>query len=92
MCIEANICPGGAPARTPQQKPRAPRQKPSLWIVSTHGWQDVPVYDREDLRPGCKLHGPLLIEERTTTAFVGAGDAVEVNAADDFLVHIGAAA
>ncbi|MHC2440353.1 hydantoinase/oxoprolinase family protein [Bradyrhizobium sp. USDA 4451] len=79
------------PAREPQQKPPVPRQKRSVWIDSTHGWQDVPVYDGDDLRPGCKLQGPLLIEERTTTAFVGPRDVVEVNPADDFLVHIGAA-
>ncbi|MGY3473522.1 hydantoinase/oxoprolinase family protein [Bradyrhizobium ottawaense] len=80
------------PARTSQQKTPAPRQKRSVWIDSTYGWQDIPVYDGEDLRPGCKLQGPLLIEERTTTAFIGPNDVVEVNTADDFLVHIGAAA
>ncbi len=80
------------PARTPQQRPPAPRQRRPVWIDPMHGWQDLPVYDGEDLRPGCKLQGPLLIEERTTTAFAGPEDMVEVNAADDFLVHIGAAA
>jgi hypothetical protein len=48
----------------------------------------VPVYDGRDLRPGCKLPGPLLIEERTTTAFIGPRDSLEVDARDDFLVHI----
>lgn len=79
------------PIREPQQKPPVPRQKRSVWIDSTCGWRDIPVYDGEDLRLGCKLQGPLLIEERTTTAFVGSRDVVEVNPADDFLVHIGAA-
>ena len=45
-----------------------------------------------DLRPGCKLDGPLLIEERTTTAFVGPRDRLEVDPRDDFLVHVGAIA
>lgn len=80
------------PARRPQQKPPVPRQKRSIWIDSTYGWQDIPVYDGEDLRPGCKLQGPLLIEELTTTAFVGPKDVVEVNGSDDFLVHIGGVA
>ncbi|WGS19203.1 MULTISPECIES: hydantoinase/oxoprolinase family protein [unclassified Bradyrhizobium] len=74
------------------QETPMPRLKRPVWIDSTRGWQDIPVYDGEDLRPGCKLQGPLLIEERTTTAFVGPSDIVEVNAAADFLVHIGAAA
>ena len=59
--------------------------------IPAHGWRDVPVYDGADLRPGCKLDGPLLIEERTTTAFVGPRDRLEVDARDDFLVHVGAA-
>ncbi|MCA6112216.1 hydantoinase/oxoprolinase family protein [Bradyrhizobium cenepequi] len=80
------------PARTPYQKPPVPRQSRPVWIDPIHGWQDVPVYDGLDLRPGCKLEGPLLIEERTTTAFVGPSDVVEVNAADNFLVRIGGVA
>jgi N-methylhydantoinase A len=52
----------------------------------------VPVYDGADLRPGCKLQGPLLVEELTTTAFIGPADLLEVDAADDFVVHIGASA
>ncbi|WP_439360384.1 hydantoinase/oxoprolinase family protein [Bradyrhizobium sp. DASA03007] len=80
------------PARTSKQKPPAPRQRRPVWIDPALGWQDTPVYHGDDLRPGCKLQGPLLIEERTTTAFVGPGDIVEVNATNDFLVHIGAAA
>ena len=43
------------------------------------------------LRPGCKLPGPLLIEERTTPAFIGPRDLLEIDARDDFLVHINAA-
>ena len=44
------------------------------------GWRDVPVYDGADLTVGCTLDGPLLIEERTTTAFVGPKDRLEVDA------------
>jgi N-methylhydantoinase A len=32
----------------------------------------------------------LLVEERTTTAFVGPRDVLEVDERDDFLVHVGA--
>lgn len=77
-------------ARHSQAGPPTPREKRKVWIDSTHGWQEVPVYDGADLRPGCRLDGPLLIEERTTTAIVGPDDVLEVDARDDFLVHIGA--
>jgi N-methylhydantoinase A len=77
-------------ARSPQTLPPTPRETRKVWIDAAHGWHDVPVYDGDSLRPGCKLPGPLLIEERTTTAFIGPRDLLEVDARDDFLVHIGA--
>ena len=55
-----------------------------------HGWREVPIYDGADLGPGCTLDGPLLIEERTMTAFIGPRDRLEVDARDDFLIHVGA--
>ena len=76
-------------ARAPQAEPPKPRETRPVWIDTTHGWQEVPVYDGSDLRPGCTLPGPLLVEERTTTAFIGPRDTLEVDARDDFLVHIG---
>lgn len=81
-----------AAARSPQSAPPKPRETRKVWIDPTHGWREVPVYDGDDLRPGCSLAGPLLIEERTTTAFVGPRDLLEVDERDDFLVHIDAQA
>jgi N-methylhydantoinase A len=77
-------------ARPPQAAPPVPRETRAVWIDPAHGWRDVPVYAGEALRPGAKLAGPLLIEESTTTAFVGPADRLEVDPRDDFLVHIGA--
>jgi N-methylhydantoinase A len=78
-------------ARKPQAAPPVPRETRPVWIDPAHGWRDVPVYDGAELRPGCTLAGPLLIEERTTTAFIGPRDTLEVDARDDFLVHVDAA-
>lgn len=79
-------------APSPQASAPEPRERRKVWIDPAHGWRDVPVYDGADLAPGCTLDGPLLIEERTTTAFVGPRDRLEVDARNDFLVHIGAPA
>jgi N-methylhydantoinase A len=76
--------------RGPQTAAPTPREKRKVWIDPVHGWREVPIYDGADLGPGCTLEGPLLIEERTTTAFVGPRDRLEVDARDDFLVHVGA--
>lgn len=79
-------------ARSPQQGSPKPKETRKVWIDPATGWRDVPVYDGDDLRPGCALNGPLLVEEKTTTAFIGPRDRLEVDARDDFLVHIGGAA
>ena len=79
-------------ARSPQTDAPQPRETRKVWIDPATGWLDVPIYDGADLRPGCRLDGPLLVEERTTTAFVGPRDVLEVDERDDFLVHVGALA
>jgi N-methylhydantoinase A len=76
--------------RSPQTAKPTPREKRKVWIDPVHNWREVPIYDGADLRPGCMLEGPLLIEERTMTAFVGPRDRLEVDERDDFLVHVDA--
>ena len=78
-------------ARAAQTDAPSPRETRKVWIDPATGWLDVPIYDGADLRPGCRLNGPLLVEERTTTAFVGPNDLLEVDERDDFLVHVGGA-
>jgi N-methylhydantoinase A len=56
------------------------------------GFQAVPIYDGNQLRPGQKLDGPALVEERNTTILVGPGDRLEVDASDNFLIHVAALA
>ncbi len=77
-------------ARAPQAAQPMPRETRKVWIDPARGWREVAVYDGADLAPGCRLDGPLLVEERTTTAFIGPDDALEVDARDDFLIHVGA--
>jgi N-methylhydantoinase A len=52
------------------------------------GFQAVPIYDGNKLRPGQKLKGPALVEERNTTILVGPGDRLEVDASDNFRIHV----
>jgi N-methylhydantoinase A len=55
------------------------------------GFQTVPIYDGNDMRPGHELKGPALIEERNTTILVGPGDRLEIDSSDNFLIHVAAA-
>lgn len=54
------------------------------YVDEPHGWMDVEVYSGADLRPGHRLSGPLIVEEATTTVFVGARDTLTVDAAGNF--------
>lgn len=65
------------------------REMRSVYVDDDHGWCDIPVYDGAALRPGHRLQGPLIVEEPTTTAFVGLHEAVEVDAHNNLVVRLG---
>ena len=52
------------------------------------GVVDTPIYRGSDLEAGHKIDGPLVIEETTTTIFVGAGDRLEIDEGGNYLIHI----
>ena len=52
------------------------------------GFVPTPVYRGSDLRPGHRLEGPLLVEERTTTVVAGPGDRIEVLPSGDLLMTL----
>ena len=76
----AAAAPGDAP-------PAATALRP-VYMDAEHGWQDTPVYAGADLRPGFAQDGPMLVEESTTTVFVGPKDRLTVDAADNFMIEI----
>jgi N-methylhydantoinase A len=71
-----------------RSEPMALRQ---VYTDSSHGWQETPVFAGADLRPGFSQDGPMLVEELTTTVFVGPKDRLSVDAADNFMIEIGGA-
>ncbi|MBT4488766.1 MAG: hydantoinase/oxoprolinase family protein [Rhodospirillaceae bacterium] len=79
--------PATAPPAGDEPEPTAVRQ---VYTDSQNGWQETPVFAGADLGPGFAMGGPLLVEELTTTVFVGPRDRLRVDAADNFLIEIGA--
>jgi N-methylhydantoinase A len=69
----------------------APYEQRSVHLDAQSGFQTLPVYDGNLIRPGQKLHGPALIEENNTTILIGTGDRLEVDASDNFLIQVAAA-
>jgi N-methylhydantoinase A len=48
----------------------------------------MPVYRGAALAPGVSLPGPALIEEKTTTVFVGINDRLAVDGSDNFVIEL----
>ncbi|MCY4497928.1 MAG: hydantoinase/oxoprolinase family protein [Rhodospirillaceae bacterium] len=65
-----------------------PLETRSAFVSPEIGWRDIPVYAGADLRPGHGIDGPLLVEERTTTVLVGAGDRLEIDEADNLVIRL----
>ena len=51
------------------------------------GFLPTPVYRGADLLPGHRFHGPLIVEEQTTTVVVGPRDHLEVLACGDLFIR-----
>jgi len=67
-----------------------PFERRPVHLDPQSGFQTLPVYDGNRLRPGQKMGGPALVEEKNTTILIGAGDLLEIDASDNFLIHIAA--
>ena len=78
-------------ARSPQAAPPVPREtRARSGSIRRTAGATCRSMTAPSCGPAASSTGPLLIEERTTTAFVGPRDRLEVDARDDFLVHVGA--
>jgi N-methylhydantoinase A len=74
----------GAPAKAPA----VPFERRSVYLNAQHGRGETAVYLGADLMPGHRINGPLLVEEQTTTVFVGPDDILEVDSANNFVIHL----
>jgi N-methylhydantoinase A len=59
-----------------------------MWFSETDGFVDTPVYDRYALRPGNRMTGPLVVEERESTTLVGPGGQVSVDEFGSLVVEL----
>ena len=62
------------------------RGKRSIYLPLKHKFQPVPVYDRYSLKPGTRLAGPVILEERESTLVVPVASAVRILA--DYTVEV----
>ncbi|MBK3660996.1 hydantoinase/oxoprolinase family protein [Bradyrhizobium diazoefficiens] len=65
-----------------------PQSQRRVWIDRETGFATIPVYDGTILTPRQQLVGPAVIEEATTTIFVGPGDRLAITDAGNYRVSI----
>jgi N-methylhydantoinase A len=58
------------------------------WFPEADAYVDTPVYDRYALEPGAELSGPLIVEERESTAVVGPGGRCRIDASLTLVVEL----
>lgn len=59
-----------------------------VYLDPQHGWIKIPVFDRYALPPNWTANGPVLIEERESTAWIGIGGVVRVDEAKNLIVSV----
>ncbi len=79
------LLPGGEPAASN----RLPALKGSRPAYFAGGFRDTPVYDRYALRPGDRIDGPAIVEEREATSVIPPGDRLAVDDGLNLRITIG---
>jgi N-methylhydantoinase A len=59
-----------------------------VFLDRQRGWDTIPVYRGNALHPGHVVQGPLIVEEDTTTLFVGPVDTLRVDSAGNFSIEL----
>jgi 5-oxoprolinase (ATP-hydrolysing) len=78
-----------SPVGEPAASNRAAALKGSRPAYFTEGFRDTPVYDRYALRPGDRIDGPAIIEEREATTVIPPGDRLAVDDGLNLRITIG---
>jgi 5-oxoprolinase (ATP-hydrolysing) len=88
--VELGALPEAFPG-APEPPGRAEREPVPAFVTRAwhddSGWQDTPVFERADLRPGARIAGPAIILEAIATVIVEPGWTAGVTARDDLLLE-----
>jgi N-methylhydantoinase A len=69
-------------------RPARAREMRNVWISLEAGWQRTAVYNGSDLQPGHSMEGPLIVDEQTTTLFIGDRDRLTIDATGNYRIAI----
>jgi N-methylhydantoinase A len=83
--------PLGQTASTKATGEPKPYERRRVYLGRADGWGMTDIYRGRELLAGHSCHGPLIVEEETTTLFVGPGDELEVDASGNFAIILSSA-
>jgi N-methylhydantoinase A len=64
-----------------------PRTERDVWFPDRETWEPTPIFDRDALGVGQRVHGPAIVEEPTATTVVPAGWTLWTDPAGHLVVH-----
>ena len=67
-------------------KSPTPVEHRSVYLDEENGFQVTPIYHGAELDAGVHLNGPLIVDEETTTIFVGAKDKLHVDPVGNYII------
>ena len=76
------------PARHPSGKDASGAIKTSRQIWFRRDWHEVPIYERNELRPGHTITGPALIEQIDSTTFFYPGQTARVDPQSNLRIQV----
>ncbi|HZQ35995.1 MAG TPA: hydantoinase/oxoprolinase family protein, partial [Dehalococcoidia bacterium] len=79
-------------AITASESAAPPPEPPStrrIYFGAAHGWLETPCMQREALRPGDELHGPLAIDQLDSTTVLRPGNSARVDGYGNLILHVG---
>jgi N-methylhydantoinase A len=68
-----------------------PYERRRAYLGKADGWGMADIYRGRELLPGHSCRGPLIVEEETTTLFVGPRDDLRVDASGNFAINLSSA-
>ena len=83
--------PLGEAARAKATRDPKPYERRRVYLGRADGWGMADIYHGRELLPGHSCRGPLIVEEETTTLFIGPHDELEVDPSDNFAIILSSA-
>jgi N-methylhydantoinase A len=83
--------PLGEAARAKATHDPKPYERRRVYLGRADGWGMADIYHGRELLPGHSCRGPLIVEEETTTLFIGPHDEMEVDPSDNFAIILSSA-